>query len=339
MRSLAATLPLVCLLFAGAVPEEAPAAPEAEAAPTEDAPADAKEAPPAAQERLYAVITDDDLPIYRTVVTGVGVESLAAVDEHSLGGDPELGPAVMKKVLSKNPAAIVAVGPKAANAVIAAGSDVPVVYCMVPRLQSYRLDTEHSVGVRLERSYRVQLGALRELLPDARRVAVLYDPAKSGPSIKAARRAAADAGVELVAVAIDKPAASDAALATLVGKADALWMVADPTVLNLQTFDAMLRFAEAQKLPFFALNTRFVERGALLAFSLDYTRLGRQVGRIANQLAFEGRVAADIGQVAPEGLDIALNLTTAAQVGDPAQLYAGVLEYAAAHEHGVRVFK
>ena len=29
----------------------------------------------------------------------------------------------------------------------------------------------------------------------------------------------------------------------LAGKADALWMIADPTVLNLQTFDAMLRFA------------------------------------------------------------------------------------------------
>ena len=116
-------------------------------------------------------------------------------------------------------------------------------------------------------------------------------------------------------------------------------MIADPTVLNLQTFDSMLRFSAENKLPFFALNTRFVERGALLSFSLDYSRLGRQVGRIANQLVFEGVAAEDLGQVAPEGLDIALNLTMAAQVGEPAALYGSVLEYAAAHRHGVRVFK
>jgi putative ABC transport system substrate-binding protein len=301
------------------------------------APARAQDAP--AADKPYAVVIDDDLPVYRTVVTGVGVEALAPVDEYSLGGDATLGAEVLANALKKSPAAIVAVGPKAANAAVKAAPDVPVIFCMVPRVESYKLEGGKRVGVRLERSYRVQLQALKELVPTAGRVGVLYDPRRSAPSMKLAQRAAGEVGLQIVPVQIDKPAAAKDALVRIAGAVDVLWMIADPTVLNLQTFDAMLAFSRDKKVPFFALNARFVERGALLAFSVDYARLGRQVGRIANQLAAGDDKASELSQVAPDGVDIALNLTTAAQVGEPAALYATVLEYAAAHEHAVRVFK
>jgi putative tryptophan/tyrosine transport system substrate-binding protein len=289
--------------------------------------------------QAYAVLVDDDLPIYRTVVTGIGVEALGAVHEYTLGGDASLGPEVMRRALAKSPAAIIAVGPKAANAARARAGSVPVLYCMVPRLESYRLDGAKSVGVRLERSYRAQLSALKALLPKASRVAVLYNPARSEHTIRLARRAASDNGLELVAAEIKKPDEAPQALAQLAGKADVLWMISDPTVLNLQTVDAMLTFAAEQRLPFIALNARFVERGALLSFSVDYARLGRQVGRIANQLVFEGAAAERIGLVAPEGLDIAFNLATAERVGESSELAASVLSYAAEHQHALRVYR
>lgn len=306
-------------------------------APGTAAAADEPEA--AAGQKAYAVIVDDDLPIYRTVVTGIGVEALGAVDEYTLGGDASLGPEVMRRVLQEPPAAIIAVGPKAAGAARAAKAGVPVVYCMVPRLESYRLDGGGSVGVRLERSYRAQLGAIKALLPKASRVAVLYNPARSEHTIRLARKAASDNGLELVSVEIGKPDEAAGALSQIAGKADALWMISDPTVLNLQTVDAMLAFSTEQRLPFIALNARFVERGALLAFSVDYARLGRQVGRIANQLVFEGAAADKIGLVAPEGLDVAFNLSTAERVGEGDELSANVLSYAAEHQHSLRVFK
>ncbi len=301
-------------------------------------------APPSAaagveREKTYAVVIDDDLPLYRTVVTGIGVEALAVVDEYSLGGDASAGPTVMKNIALDPPAAIVAVGPKAANAAKAGAGDVPVVYCMVPRLESYRLDGPTTAGVRLERSYRVQLAALKSLLPKAKRVAVLYNPARSAETLRLARQAAGESGLELVGVEIASPQDASQALAKVQGKVDALWMISDPTALNLTTFEAMIAFAEEQKLPFLALDARFVERGALLAFAVDYARIGRQVGRIANQLVFEGQRPGSIGLVAPEGLDIAFNLTTAARLGDKGELYESVLQYAATNQHGLRVFQ
>lgn len=293
----------------------------------------------AGTDKAYAVIIDDDLPLYRTVVTGIGVEALAAVDEYSLGGDAAQAETVMKKVMADPPAAIIAVGPKAANAAKARAGDVPVVYCMVPRLESYRLDGPTSAGVRLERSYRAQLGALKNLLPNASRVAVLYDPARSAQTIRLARAAASESGLDLVAVEIARPDDAAAALGRIAGQADALWMISDPTVLNLTTFEAMVTFAESEKLPFLALDARFVERGALLAFAIDYARMGRQVGRIANRIAFEGQRPDKVGLVAPEGLDIAFNLGTAERIGKKSELSESVLSYAAEHQHGVRVFR
>lgn len=326
------------LLLAACVLTLPALAPAETSASSSEAGATGKAARPEA-DKVYAVVIDDDLPLYRTVVTGIGVESLAVVDEYSLGGDASVGAVVMKKVMADPPAAIVAVGPKAANAARAAAGDVPVVYCMVPRIESYRLDGPTAAGVRLERGYRAQLTSLKALLPDASRVAVLYDPSRSAPSIRLARAAADENGLELVAVEITKPDDAAAALQGVAGKADALWMISDPTVLNLTTFEAMLSFAEEEKLPFLALDARFVERGALLAFAIDYARIGRQVGRIANQVVFEGKRPSEVGLVAPEGLDIAFNLATAEKVGKKDALYESVLGYAAEHQHGLRVFK
>lgn len=332
MRALVLAACLVLVPAAGRAQQAA--SPSPPAPPSSSGDARAREG-----ERVYAVIIDDDLPLYRTVVTGIGVEALAAVDEYSLGGDASQATTVMKKVMADPPAAIVAVGPKAANAAKAGAGDVPVVYCMVPRLESYRLDGPTSAGVRLERGYRAQLGALKALLPKASRVAVLYDPARSTQTIRLARAAASDNGLELVAVELTKPADAAAALARVSGQADALWMISDPTVLNVTTVEAMVTFAEREKLPFLALDARFVERGALLAFAVDYARIGRQVGRIANRVVFEGQRPDDVGLVAPEGLDIAFNLATAEKLGLKGELSESVLSFAADHQHGVRVFR
>lgn len=287
--------------------------------------------------RSWAVITDDDLPIYRTVLTGIAVEAPGPVDEYSLGGDVKLGADVMKRVVAKDPPVIIAVGPKAANAAKKAAGKTPLVYCMVPRPENYRLSGARVVGVRLELGYAAQLEALKALLPDVRRVAVVYDPSRSARTLAEAKRAADKAGVTLVPVEIRSPAEAGAALERHAGDAQALWMISDPTVLNLQTFEAMLAFASAKKLPFFALNAGFVERGALFSFSVDYARLGRQVGKVASKLTEAGGDKG--GLLPPDETEFAVNLSTAENLGSAGELYARVLSYAAEHKHAVRTYR
>jgi putative ABC transport system substrate-binding protein len=292
-----------------------------------------------APAKTIAVVTDDDLPLYRTVVTGVGVEALGRVVTFSLGGDAAAGEPVFAQVKAASPDLVIAVGPKAANAAKAVMGQVPVVHSMVPRLESYDLGGQKVAGVRLERSYAAQLAALKALLPEAKKVAVLYNPARSGKSIQVARKAAAEADLELVAVGIGAPDEAKAALEGLKGQAQALWMISDPTVLNVATVESMIAFTTQEKLPFFALNASFVERGALFAFAVDYARLGRQVGRVANRILHEGADPGQLGVLNPEGIDVALNLKAARAVGEGDGLAIAVMSYAAKNRHGVLVFE
>lgn len=292
----------------------------------------------AAREPVFAVVTDDRLPVYKKVTTGIGVEAQANFFEFTLGGNAKKGDAVMRQVLAKKPAVILAVGPKAANAAKRATKDIPVVFCLVPRLQNYDLSRPNIAGVRLERSTEAQLETLRKIVPKLKRVAVLYNPAESERTIKAARKAARGFGIDIVGLRIKRPADAKKALSGA-PDVDALWMVSDRTVLNLTTFDAMLKFSMARKVPFFALNDKLVARGALVSFAIDYARVGQQVGRIANRIAFERVPIGRVGVVPPDGLNVAINLTTARRVGAACDLALDVFTYAADNNYAIQVFK
>lgn len=285
----------------------------------------------------WAVLVDDELPLYRTVTTGVAVEAGAALDVYSLGGDVTRAPDILNRALAKSPPVIVAIGPKSANAARQAAPRVPLVYCMVPRPENYALSGPRVLGVRLERSYATQLEALKAMAPGVRRVAVVHDPERGARTLQEARLAAAQVDLLLVPVAVRAPHEAAAALEKGASEADALWMVSDPTVLNLQTFEAMLAFAAARKLPFFALNSSFVERGALLAFTVDYGRLGRQVGRLASRAVERGDDSG--GLFAPEETELAINLGAAERLGDAKAFNTRVLGYAAEHKHALRVYR
>lgn len=285
--------------------------------------------------RPWAVIMDEELALYRTVLTGIAVEAPAAVTEYSLGGDASRGKDVVAAALNEKPAVLIAVGPKSANAARTFAPETPLVYCMVPRPENYRLSGPKVAGVRLEATYPVQLDAIKRLMPDVKRVAVLFDPSRSKPTLLAAKRAADAAGLALLPVEVQAPSEAAAALQRVAGDAQALWMVSDPTVLNLQTFEVMLAFAAEQRVPFFALNAGFVERGALFAFGVDYARLGRQVGQLAGRV-----VAGEVGQgpLAVEEAVVAINVSSAAALADSPAFMARVVQYAADLKHSIRPY-
>jgi len=286
---------------------------------------------------VVAVIADDDLPIHRRVVTGLVVEARAEVFDMNLGGDATLGPTVMKRALVEKPSVIVAVGPKSLVAATEATNDIPIVYCLVPRLEVYDLRLENVGGVRLETPASAPFQVLKRTLPSTRKVAVVFNPDESADLALDVARAARDVGMTVVPVEVRVPEQVREGLRKT--RADAIVMVPDPTALHLSSFAAMLDHASENKLPLFALNARYVERGALLAFALDDAALGRQVGRVVNGLV-EGEVKIDaVRALDPEGQELVYNLTTAKQVGTPASFSSALLDVAAERGTPVRVFR
>jgi putative ABC transport system substrate-binding protein len=215
------------------------------------------------------------------------------------------------RVKAERPTLILAVGVKAAKA--AQGLGVPVVYCMVLEPEKNGLDAPLMVGVPLEVPPAIQLDLLKRLLPATRSVGLVYNPARSAHEVELAQAAAGKLALSLVA----EPAASAAqfpdALRKLVPRAQALWLLADPTVVTQDTFRLMLESAMANRLPLLAFNEDFVRRGALLAVTPDFEGAGAEAARLAREFA-DGKKPGELTAAQPRWT-LVVNLTTARTLG------------------------
>ncbi len=288
-----------------------------------------------------AIVADAKLPVYRRVVTGFSVESRVPVTEYSLGGKRDRGKAVFKQVLGTDPALVLAIGPMAANlAKELLPESVPVVYCMVPNLEQYpKLKGSNIAGIALELSLRDQLSTLKTVAPKIQAVGVVYSPRHTGKKIAEARREASRLGLKLVTAEASSPADVTRAVSSLSGRIDALWMVPDPAVLNLTAFQSLVDFSVKKRIPLFSINYKFVEKGALVSMGINYARIGQQAGRLANRILEDNVKPGSVGVQSPEGLDIAINLTTAREIGVECDLALEIFTYAAERQFAIRVYK
>jgi putative ABC transport system substrate-binding protein len=286
-----------------------------------------------------AVVADDDLTVYRSVVTGFSIEARAEIDEYNLKGDVKLGDRVATEIRGRRPDVLLAVGPKSANLLRQKFPTTPLVHCMVPNVASYDLSGPLVTGVALEPPVKEQFAALKALVPSVKRVGVVFDPRHSGPKVREAEAVAGALDLTLVTSEVADPEAVPAALKALAGSVDALWTVADSTLLTVTGLDAMGEVSRARNIPVYGINSNHVQRGALVTLALDYPRVGRQAGRLANRVLADPASARNLALQPPEGLDLALNLSVAKRLKMETTVGAASLELAAERRYAIQVFK
>lgn len=132
----------------------------------------------------------------------------------------------------------------------------------------------------------------------AKRVGVLYNPAKSGTYLKRAKRAAARYGIDLVEVQVSSSKEVVSAIGTLSGKIDALWMIPDTTAVTQPVLEAYFLFALEQRIPLVSFSVAHLAQGAAAVIELDRAELGRQAGEAVITLLNEG-LRGDSGQLIP----------------------------------------
>jgi putative ABC transport system substrate-binding protein len=286
-----------------------------------------------------AVLKSDSLGPYASAVAGFSAECRAEVAEYDLKEDPARAEKVIKELQGAKPSLIFAIGPLAANSAKRAFEDVPIVFAMVPNWEKYGLEAKNVTGVALQRPVRTQLETLKALAQGTRRVGVLYTPRYSKPIIEAANDVSKALGMQIVAAKVETPEEVPGALKGLVGKTDALWMLADRSVANPDAVQAIIAFALESKLPVFALSEQQVRDGALVSLSPNYTAIGQQAGKIANRVLFDKVNPGTLVVAQPEGLDIAINLTTAKRIGVECNLALEIFKFAAKQAYPIRVFE
>lgn len=166
-------------------------------------------------------------------------------------------------------------------------TDVPVIYTAItdPVAAGLAREDGSSVGNVTGTSDKLpvekQLAMIRELLPDAKTIGIIYTTSEANSeSTVAEYEAAVEAyGFQLETVAIsnisDVPMAAD----TLLAKVDCLNNLTDNTVV--QALPTILEKANAKGIPVFGSEIEQVKKGCLAAEGLDYVELGKATGRMA----------------------------------------------------------
>lgn len=287
----------------------------------------------------YIVVSDDILPLYKRIISGINIETEENFIEFSLEGNSNKAENLFKRINLLNPQIIIAIGPKSANAAKKINSvTTTVIYCLVPRPENYDLNKSNLIGIGLEFSFNKQLSAFKTILPHLKKIGIIYNPDYSKNTIKLAKKAMDNLGLTLVPIPLYKPGDAQNTLSKFKTQVDALWMISDETALNLNAWEATKEFCLQNKIPFLALDDGFVVRGALLSFSVDYVWIGRQAVRLANRISNQSLSVKDLNIIEPEGLNLSVNMSTAKTIGLSADLPLNLLNYAAKNQHTVQAF-
>lgn len=139
-----------------------------------------------------------------------------------------------------------------------------------------------------------QLEMIRSILPDAKKIGIIYttSEANSVSTIAEYKACAADYGFEIVDKGISAIGDIDMAASDLVTKVDCINNLTDNTVVSgLQT---VINAANGAGIPVFGSEVEQVKSGCVAAMGLDYTQLGIQTGEMAAKVLKGEAKASDL---------------------------------------------
>lgn len=126
-----------------------------------------------------------------------------------------------------------------------------------------------------------QLKLIREMLPDAKKIGILYttSEANSVSTIESYKEKVGEYGFELVAKGVTNAAEIPQAVDLLVAEVDCISNMTDNTVVD--NLPILLEKAAAKNIPVFGSEEEQVKNGCVASAGIDYIELGKKAGVMA----------------------------------------------------------
>ena len=172
----------------------------------------------------------------------------------------------------------------------ARNTDIPVVYTAVTNPEEAQLADDEGMpvgavtGTSDQLPVEAQLAMIREILPDAETIGILYttSEANSAYSITQYEKYAEEYGFTLETAGVTNTSEVSLAAASLLDKVDCLTNLTDNTVVS--ALPTVLDQANEKNIPVFGSEIEQVKLGCLAAEGLDYVNLGIETGKMAAQI-------------------------------------------------------
>jgi putative tryptophan/tyrosine transport system substrate-binding protein len=167
-------------------------------------------------------------------------------------------------------------------------------------------ETSDTAGKRLE--------LLREVVPGLRRLALLANVGSAYAVLELSQvlAAARTVGLEIVGLEIRRTEDIAPAFETLKGRADALYVIIDPTIISSRVRISTL--AVGARLPTMHGARELVEAGGLMSYGANWPHMFRRAADYVDKI-LRGAKPADIPVEQPTKFDLVINVTTAKALG------------------------
>jgi ABC-type uncharacterized transport system substrate-binding protein len=160
-----------------------------------------------------------------------------------------------------------------------------------------------------------RLELLKEVLPDAARVAVLWHRPDQGSALvfRELELASRQIGIELTDIGVSAPGElKDAVVSAARARVAAVMVIDDPVVASYQP--QIVPLASQAALPIFSTYSEYVDGGGLMAYGPSLTEIYRR-GAIYVDRILRGAKPSDLPVEQPAIFELAINLRTAKVLG------------------------
>ena len=160
-----------------------------------------------------------------------------------------------------------------------------------------------------------QLQLLKEAVPEASRVAFLYNPGNpaTAPALNGAQAAARALGIQLQVLEVRRPNELGKAFSEMTkGRAGALLTVSDAIFTTERV--QLLKLAAKGRLPVMFSDREYVEAGGLMSYGTNFPDQYRCAATYVDKI-LKGAKPADLPVEQPTRFDLAINMKTAKGLG------------------------
>lgn len=235
-------------------------------------------------------------------------------------GNPATAAQIARKFVGEKPNVIVPISTPSAQAVAAATKDIPIVFTAVTDPLGAKLVGSldkpggNVTGMSDLSPIAKQMALVKQLSPAAKSLGVIYNPgeANSVTLIELVKQHAPTQGFSVIEASAPRSADVLAAAQSLIGRADAIYIPTDNTVVS--ALEAVIKVGVDNKVPVYAGDTNSVERGAIAAIGFNYYDVGLQTAKIVARV-LKGEAPGSIAVQGVEITELYVNPGMAAKMG------------------------
>ena len=160
-----------------------------------------------------------------------------------------------------------------------------------------------------------QLDLLKEMLPDAKTLGILYNSSEVNSEIQAqmAEEAAQALGLECKTATVTNTNDIAQVMESIAADVDAIYIPTDNTFASAMA--TVAKVAEQYQLPTICGESGMVQNGGLATVGIDYYKLGCQTGEMAVRILKDGANVAEMPIEGLEDANVCINLDEAAAIG------------------------